>query len=140
MSMGRTPEQSIKTKSSIMGGLVGGLAHTGLAVLLWNSWFDDLWGMVMAKPLNGAYILLGMFLLGFIPALFYVGERVISPTIIVAVFLLLSGLGSWLAGSVRPPSAVPTPFALYILAWVGIIALAGVIGGFEYRRKQRATS
>ena len=140
MSMARTPEQSIYTKSSIIGGLVGGLAHTALAVLIWSSWFDDLWGMVVAKPLNGAYIVLGMFLLGFIPVLFYVGEKVISPAIIVAVFLLLSGLGSWLAGPVRPPTAVPTPFALYILSRVGVVALAGVIGGFEYRRKQRATS
>jgi hypothetical protein len=131
--------QSIVTRTSIIGGSVGGLAHTALAVLLWNSWFDDLWSMIVAKPLNGAYILLGMFLLGFVPALFYVGEKVISPAIIVTVFLLFSGLGSWLAGQVRPPSAVPTPFGLYILFWVGVVALAGVIGGFEYRRKQRAT-
>jgi len=137
--MSRTSMQSIVTRTSIIGGSVGGLAHTALAVLLWNSWFDDLWSMIVAKPLNGAYILLGMFLLGFVPALFYVGEKVISPAIIVTVFLLLSGLGSWLAGQARPPSAVPTPFGLYILFWVGVVALAGVIGGFEYRRKQRAT-
>lgn len=119
--------------------MAGGLAHTALAVLLWNTWFDNLWGLFTTKPLNGAYILLGMFLLGFIPVLFYVGEKVISPAIIVAVFLLLSALGSWLAGPVRPPTAVPTLFGLYILFWVGVAALAGVIGGFEYRRKQRTT-
>ena len=137
--MARTSEQSIITRVSIIGGLIGGLAHTALAVLLWNNWFDNLWGMLMTKPLNGAYIILGMFLLGFIPVLLYVGEKVISPAIIIAVFLLLSTLGSWLAGSVRPPSAVPTLFGLYILFWVGVVALAGVIGGFEYRRKHRTT-
>ena len=131
--------QSIITRTSVIGGLVGGLAHTVLAVLLWNNWFDDLWGMLMIKPLNGAYIVLGMFLLGFIPVLFYVGEKIISPAIITAVFLLVSTLGSWLVGPVRPPSAVPTLFGLYILFWIGVVALAGVIGGFEYRRKQRAT-
>jgi predicted membrane-bound spermidine synthase len=110
-----------------------------LAVFLWNNWFDNLWEMLMTKPLNGAYIVLGMFLLGFVPVLFYVGETVVSPAIIVAVFLLLSGLGSWLAGPVRAPSAVPTPFALYILLWVGVVALASLLGGLEYRRKQRVT-
>ena len=95
--------------------------------------------MLVTKPLNGAYILLGMFLLGFIPALFYAGEKVVSPAIIITVFLLISTLSSWLAGPVRPPSAVPTLFGLYILFWIGIAALAGVIGGFEYRRKQRTT-
>ena len=94
----------------------------------------------MIKPLNGAYIVLGMFLLGFVPVFFYVGEKLISPAIIIVVFLLVSGLGSWLAGPVRPPSAVPTPFGLYILLWVGVVALAGVIGRLEYRRKQRATA
>ncbi|WP_139173382.1 MULTISPECIES: hypothetical protein [Halobacteriales] len=138
--MSRTSTQSIVTRTSIIGGLVGGLVHAGVAVLLWNRWFDNLWELLMTKPLNGAYILLGMFLLGFVPVLFYVGEKVISPAIIVAAFLLLSGFGSWLAGPVRPPSAVPTPFALYILLWVGVVALAGVTGRLEYRRKQRAAS
>ena len=110
-----------------------------LAVLLWNNWFDDLWGMLVTKPLNGAYILLGMFLLGFIPVLFYVGEEIVSPAIIITAFLLVSTLGSWLMGPVRPPSAVPTLFGLYILFWVGVVALVGVVGGFEYRRKQRTT-
>ena len=138
--MVRTSKQSKITTTSIIGGLVGGMAHTVLAVLLWNNWFDNLWEMLTIKPLNGAYIVLGMFLLGFVPVFFYVGEKLISPAIIIIVFLLLSGLGSWLAGPVRPPSAVPTPFGLYILLWVGVVALAGVIGRLEYRRKQRATA
>jgi len=131
--------QSLVTRRSLIGGLAGGVAHASVAVFLWNLWFDDLWELFAIKPLNGAYIALGMFLLGFVPVLFYVGEGVVSPAIVVAVFLLVSGFGSWLAGSVRAPSAVPTPFALYILFWVGVVALAGLTGGVEYRRKQRAT-
>ena len=131
--------QPIVTRTSVIGSSVGGLAHMVLAVLLWNNWFDDLWGMLVTKPLNGAYILLGMFLLGFIPVLFYVGEEIVSPAIIITAFLLVSTLGSWLMGPVRPPSAVPTLFGLYILFWVGVVALVGVVGGFEYRRKQRTT-
>ena len=138
--MVRPSKQSIITRTSIIGGLVGGLVHAGLAVFLWNSWFDNLLEMIMIKPFNGAYIVLGMFLLGFIPVLFYVGEKVISPAIIVAVFLLLSGLGSWLAGPVRSPSAVSTPFGLYILLWVGVVALVSFTGKLEYRRKHQAAS
>ena len=78
-----------------------------------------------------------MFLLGFVPVLFYVGEKLISPAIIVAVLFLLSGVGSWRAGPVRAPSAVPTAFALYILFWVGIVVFAGLKGGLEYRRRRR---
>ncbi|MEF8843366.1 MAG: hypothetical protein V5A62_17370 [Haloarculaceae archaeon] len=132
--------QSLLTRGSIGGGLVGGLVHTGVAVFLWNYWFDTIWVMLTVKPLNGVYILLGMFLLGFVPVVFYVGEKVVSPGIVVAGFLLLSGLGSWLSGPVRAPSAAPTPFALYILLWVGIVALVGLTGGFEYRRKHRSPS
>lgn len=137
--MGVEPNQSLRSRTSIIGGLVGGIVHTGVAVFLWNYWFDNLWEMLLIKPLNGAYIILGMFLLGFVPVLFYVGEKVVSPALIIAACLLLSGFGSWWAGSVGAPSAVPTPFALYILFWVGVIALASLTGGLEYRRKQRST-
>ena len=135
--MARTVQQSIVTRTSIIGGSVGGLVHAGVAVVLWNRWFDNLWELLLTKPLNGAYIILGMFLLGFVPVLFYVGEKLIAPGIVVGVFLLLSGVGSWLMGPVRAPSAVPTPFALYILFWVGVVALASLTGGLEYRRKRQ---
>jgi len=132
--------QSLVTRASIVGGSAGGLVHASVAVLLWNHWFDDIRGMLTTKPLDGAYLLLGMFLLGFVPVVFYVGEGLVSPGIVIAGFLLLSGVGSWLAVPVLAPSATPTPFALYILLWVGIVPLAGLSGGFEYRRKNRATS
>ena len=135
--MSRTSQQSILTETSVVAGLVGGLVHAGVAVFLWNNWFDNLWEMLMTKPLNGAYIILGMFLLGFVPVLFYVGEKLIAPGIVVGVFLLFSGVGSWLMGAVRAPAAVPTPFALYILFWVGVVALASFTGGLEYRRKRQ---
>ena len=137
--MVRASEQAITLRDAIIGGLVGGIVHAGVAVFLWNSWFDNLWGMIETKPLNGAYIILGMFLLGFIPVVFYLYGRVLSPAIIVAVSLLLSGFGSWLTGPVRAPSAVPTPFALYILLWVGVVALAILLGGLERWHKQRVT-
>lgn len=119
-------------------GVLVGLAHAGISVFLWNHWFDNLGEMFAIKPLNGLYLGFGMFLLGFVPALFYAGRKIISPAIIVAGLLVLSVVGSWVAGPVLAPRSVPTPFGLYILFWVGIVALGGISGGLESRRKQRA--
>lgn len=136
--MGDDAAQPLISRMSVLGGVVGGFIHTAVAVFLWNYFgFDSLLEMLSIKPLNGLYVMLGMFVLGFVPAMFYVGQRFISPTIVVAGFLLLSGIGSWVAGPVRAPLGGPTPFALYILLWVGVVALAGVIGGIEYKRKHR---
>ena len=137
--MGVDSTPPLVSRASIIGGVVGGVVHAGVAAVLWNYWFDNLGEMLTIKPLNGAYIILGMFLLGFVPILFYVGGRVISPVVLVALFLLVSAFGSWLGNTVRAPAAVPTPFALYILFWVGVVALAGLTGGLEYRRTHRAT-
>lgn len=131
---------SLVSTTSIFSGVVVGLVHAGIAVFLWNYWFDNLGEMLAIKPLNGLYIGFGMFFLGFVPAMFYAGQKVVSPAIIVAVLLILSGFGSWLVDSVRAPSSAPTPFGLYILFWVGIVVLVGITGRLELRRKQRATS
>lgn len=131
-------KRSLVTRTSIIAAVAGGLVHAGIAGFLWNSRFDSLWEMLAIKPLNGVYVVLGMFLLGFVPVLCYVGEKILSPAIVVAVSVVLAGSGSWLTGPVRAPSAVPTPFALYILFWVVVVALAGLVGGLEYRRKRRA--
>lgn len=133
------PTRSLVTRASITGGVVGGAVHAGVAASLWNHWFDNLGELLATKPLNGVYLVLGMFLLGFIPVLFYVGKRVVAPSVVVGGLLLLSVVGSWLANPVRAPAAVPTPFALYVLSWVFVVALAGVAGGVEYRLKRRAT-
>lgn len=138
MSEGST--QPLVSRTSIIGGLIGGLVHTGVAVFLWQYFgFDNLWELITIKPLIGMYILLGMFVLGFVPAIAYVGQKFMSPALVVGGLLLLSGIGSWMAGPVRAPSAVPTPFGFYVLLWFGVVALAGLTGGFEYRRKRRAT-
>lgn len=130
---------SLVSTTSLLSGVVAGLVHAGLAVVLWNYWFDNLGEMLVVKPLNGIYIGLGMFVLGFVPAVFYAGQKVISPALIVAGLLVLSGVGSWIAGSVRAPGAAPTPFSLYILFWVGTVVLISITGSVELRRKHRAT-
>lgn len=138
--MGEASKESLISTSSIIGGLVGGLFHAGVAVFLWNYFgFDNLWELLLIKPFNGMYIFLGMFALGFVPAMFYVGQKSVSPAIVVSVLLLLSGFGSWQAGPVHAPVGGPTPFGLYILFWVAVVALAGLAGEFEQNQKKPAT-
>lgn len=133
-------KRSLVSSTSIAGGLVGGIVHTAVAASLWNAWFDDLRELLATKPLDGAYLLLGMFLLGFVPVLFYVGGRARSPLLVVAGCPFLAGAGSWATGPVLAPSAAPTPFALYVLLWVGIVAIATGTGGLELRRNRRTTT
>lgn len=138
--MAGSSKPSLVSRTSVIGGVIGGLVHGAVAVVLWNVFgLDNLWEMLVLKPLNGGYVVLGMFLLGFVPVLFYVGKKTVSPGIVVAGFLLLSVSGSWLMGPVRAPSAGPIPFGLYILLWVGVIALAGLTGRLEDHHKHRTT-
>ncbi|MFB6300648.1 MAG: hypothetical protein ABEH65_10350, partial [Halobacteriales archaeon] len=120
----------------LVGPFVVGLGHAVIAVWLWNRWFEKLGDMLAAKPFNALYILLGMFCLGFVPAVLYTHRELISPAAIVTVFLAMSVLGSWLAGPVGAPSAVPTPFAFYILLWIGILIVATISGILEMRWRE----
>lgn len=114
-----------------------GLFHAGVAVFLRDYFgFDDLRGLLLIKPLIGMDILLGMSVLGFVPALFYVGQKFISLALVIGGLLLLSASGSWLAGPVR---ATPSPFGFYVVFWIGVVALAGSVGRSEYRWKQPTT-
>lgn len=125
-------------RDSAVAGLIGGLLHAGIAVFLWNHFgFDNLWELLILKPLTGGYILLGMFVLGSVPAMFYAGREVISPGFLVAALFLLSGIGSWQALPGGAPRGAPTPFGLYILLWVGVIALVSLAGVVELKRKTR---
>lgn len=137
--MSERNNSTLVSTTSIISAVVVCLAHAAIAVFLWNYWFDSLGEMLAIKPLNGIYIVLGMFFLGFVPAIFYVGLRVVSPAIVVGVFLLLSVFGSVVAGPVVAPGAGPTPFGLYILLWIGIVVLGGISGAVEFRRNRRST-
>lgn len=76
-------------------------------VVLWNYFgLDDLRELVVVKPLYGMYIILGMFVLGFVPALFYVGQKYVFPAFVVTGSLFVSAIGSWQAGPVRAPVGV----------------------------------
>lgn len=126
--------QSVVSRTSMISGVAVGLFHAAVAGLLWNQWLDDLGAMLAIKPLNVLYIDFGMFLLGFVPAMFYTERKVVPPAIIVGVLLVLSVLGSAMWGPVQAPRAGLTPFGLYILLWVGVIVLVEVTGTLEAQR------
>lgn len=136
--MARSLKGALVTRDAIVGGIAAGFVHAGVSIVLWNTWFEHLREMYIAKPQNAAFFLLGMFLLGFVPVLFYIGEKIRSPAVIVGVLLVLSGTASLLMGPVTAPSGNPTPFGIYILLWPLIVALAGVAGVREFRRNQPA--
>lgn len=85
--------RSLVSRSSIGSGVAVGLVHAGIAGFLWYYWFDNLGEMLASKPLNAVYIGLGMLFLGFVPAGFYTGQKVVFPAIIVTVLLVLAGFG-----------------------------------------------
>ncbi|MFB6131942.1 MAG: hypothetical protein ABEJ44_00875 [Halanaeroarchaeum sp.] len=129
---------TLVSTAPITSAVVLGLAHVGIAVYLWDYWFDSPGAMLAVKPLNAVYFVPGMFLLGFVPAIFSVGLRVVSPTIVAGALLSLAVLGSMVVGPVEAPRAAPTPFGLYILGWVGVVVPGGISGVVEYRRTRRA--
>lgn len=132
--------RSLVSKRAIAGGLVGGLVHAGVAVSLWDHLYESVWEILRGDPFQGVYTLLGMFLLGFVPMLFLIGKRVISPAIIIGVLLVLSGVSSWVIGPPRAPFGGPTPFAVYIVLWVAIVVFAVVMGRHEHRSEHQSTS
>jgi hypothetical protein len=126
------------TKASVISGLVGGLAHTGVAALIWQQGGVSLWAFVFEEPYNLAamYLGLGVFSLGFVPALLYVGREVTSPAKVIVGFLLFSMVGSWLLGRPRPPATGLTMFGLYLFVWVIPVGFAVVAADIEYRQKR----
>lgn len=123
--------------TAIVGGLLGGLVHAGLAVTLWTVFgLDDLVELLAVKPFYGLYLFSGMFALGFVPTVFYLARERVLPALVVASFLLLSSVASWRAGPPEAPRGGPTPFAFYILLWLVIIGLAVLVARFEGYRGQ----
>jgi len=138
--MSKLLTRSLVSKTSIVGGLIGGLVHAGLSIFLWNYLYESVWEILRVDPFQGVYTILGMFLLGFVPVVIYIDKKVISPAIIIGGLLTFSGISSWLIGPPRAPFGGPTPFGVYILLWVGIIVFAVAMGRHEYRQVQQPTS
>ena len=121
-------------------GLVAGLLHAGVAVFLWDFFlYDDLWELLLVKPPSGAYILIGMFVLGFVPVLSSIRQKSISPVLLVSVLLIVSVYSEW-QGHFTSPFGGPGPFGVYILSWVGVVLLADLAGNVERKLKQRETA
>ncbi|KDS90711.1 hypothetical protein FK85_11005 [Halorubrum saccharovorum] len=111
-------------------GLFAGLAHLIVGGAL-SVWFGFSWA---ANPFL-AYVALGGLLLGAVPVVLLVENRLVAPSIVVAVAFVASAYGTWsvyVAPEVIPAPVGPTPFGWYLIGWVVVLGAALVTGGVEY--------
>lgn len=133
-------ESTLSWHSVIVGAIIG-LLHTIVAVLLWNTFgFENLLAAFATEPLYSTYVVIGMFVLGFIPGVLYADRKSVSPICLVVALLVLSGFGTWQTVQSGATPVSPTPFGWYTLLWVGIIAVAVLVGGLELRIRQQITA
>ncbi|WP_435093568.1 hypothetical protein [Halorubrum sp. N11] len=111
-------------------GLLAGLVHLIVTGAL-AEWF----GFTMnVNPFLG-YVAVGGLLLGAVPVVLLVENRLVVPSIVVVVALAVSAYGTWsvsVAPDVTPTPVDPTPFGWYLIGWVVVLGAALVAGGVEY--------
>lgn len=118
-------------------GIVTGLVHLLISVLLWYRFeFESLLTLFSSETLYAAYVVVGMFVVGFVPGVLYAQQRAVSPLFIVVGLLALTGFGTWQTVQSNLTPVGPTPFGWYTLLWVGVLVIAGLFGGVELQIKQ----
>ena len=126
---------------SITVGGSAGLVHAGIAALLWTDFgFENLLAVFATEPLYVSYVVLGMVLLGSIPGILYVRLHTVSPLLLVGSLLTLSTVLTWQTHRTGATPVDPTPFGWYILLWIGIVAVSGLIGGIETALRHRSAT
>jgi len=118
--------------SPLTVGLSAGFVHAGIAAVLWTAFgFENLLSAFATEPLYVSYVILGMFLLGCVPGVLYARHRSVSPLLLVGGLLALSGVMTWQTIRTGATPVGPTPFGWYVLLWIGIAAVSGLVGGIE---------
>ena len=118
-------------------GIVTGLVHLLISVLLWYRFeFESLLTLFSSETSYAAYVVVGMFVVGFVPGVLYAQQRAVSPLFIVVGLLALTGFGTWQTVQSNLTPVGPTPFGWYTLLWVGVLVIAGLFGGVELQIKQ----
>jgi len=138
--MAENSETQSTSMAPAISALLAGLLHAGVAIFLWNVFlYDNLWELLLIKPPSGAYVLVGMFALGFVPVLYSITQKSVSPVLLVSVLLIVSVYSEW-QGYFTSPVGGPGPFGVYILSWIGVVLLAGLAGVVERKLTQRETA
>lgn len=124
--------QAFISSDALIGGVVGGVLHAGIAIGLWEyGGAYPFLEFLALNPLLGAYFVLGMVVLGFVSVVYYVGHEKTFPAILVGLSLLFVGLNTLVSGPPRPPFGGPTQIGLYHYLWVVTLALALLVGRIE---------
>ncbi|WP_251343781.1 hypothetical protein [Haloplanus halophilus] len=137
-----TPSLHLDTiPSPLTVGGTAGIVHAGIAALLWTYFgFEDLLATAATEPLYVGYVVLGMVLLGSVPGILYVRFDTVSPPLLVGSLLTLSTGLTWRTHRTSATPVDPTPFGWYVLLWIGIVAVAGLVGGIETTLRHRSAT
>lgn len=118
-------------------GLVGGVVHLLLvtAVLAWLGRVERL-AVYFFTPdatiVFWAYAtLLGAFLVGFVPVVVLLRDRLVVPAVFVGATFLYAVYGTWAALQPGPAWVGPLPITGYLLLWFVVLPAALLAGGVE---------
>jgi len=137
--MSEDTEQPFISRTAAITSTVAGVLHAGVSVFFWNHFYETIGEILSFNLLSGAYLLIGMFALGFVPVACSITQKSISPVILVSVSLIVSVYTEWQVHQ-SPAFGGPGFFGMYIIFWVGVVLLAGLAGYLEVKLKQRATA
>lgn len=135
--MSQTVTFTLPSRRTLGYALFGGFIHLITAGMLWFYF-----GLTTKADLIGAYIVIGVVLLGGIPATLLVTKQLITPSLVVAGALTVSAYGTW-AHYLLP---ISTPYRTtidstlldwYLLGWFIVVIVALAVGGGEYRLRYR---
>lgn len=123
---------------SLTPGVVGGAAHASLAIALWSVFgFENLLTAASTETLYVAYVLTGMFILGFLPTILLFKYQSRVPAILVTLLFALCAVGTWRTVQSGVTPVGPTPFGWYILFWVAVGVVVTLSGWIELRIRRR---
>lgn len=112
--------------------LVRALAVGGLHALMAAGLFE-LFGFTYPRIASVlAYQVVGMVLLGAVPAVLLLQARLVTPALTVGALGAWGVYRTWRTQQLGLTPVDPTPFGWYLLLWAAILALALFVGGVEY--------
>lgn len=118
---------------ALLGGLAIGLLHAIASLMLWEYFnFENPFAAFAREPAYAVYMIVGMLLLGIVPGIFILQDRIVSPPILIGGLFLFGAYGTWKVDQSGLTPVDPTPFGWYNFLWPGIVVVAVVAGGIEY--------